>query len=76
MKIFNDLLTGADNQTHDVGRWSWVISMFSVIGAASFNIWHGAVVDLMQFSQAIGAIVLAHGGAIFAKAKTEPGADK
>jgi hypothetical protein len=72
MSIVNDLLTGKDGESHDIGRWSWAVSIFSVISAAGWNAVHAGVVDLVGFSQAIGAIVLAHGGALFVKAKTEP----
>jgi hypothetical protein len=30
-KIFNDLLTGKDNQTHDLGRWTWFIGFIAII---------------------------------------------
>lgn len=72
MKPINDLLTGKDNETHDIGRYSWLVSMVTVAGAAVSNVWHAGIVDLMQLAQAIGVIVVAHGGALFAKSKTEP----
>lgn len=72
MKPLNDLLTGKDNETHDIGRWSWALSMLAVIGSGASNIWHSGIIDLLQLAQAIGAVVLAHGGALFAKSKTEP----
>lgn len=72
MKFLKDIVTGADNETHDIGRWSWIVSLFGVIGVVCFNIYHGAIVDVLNMSQALGAVVLAHGGALFAKSKTEP----
>ena len=72
MKIIKDLFTGIDGKTQDIGRWSWAMSMFALFAIVTANIYHNAVIDLVAFSQAVGAIVLAHGGAIFVKARTEP----
>ena len=70
--MLKDLFTGQNNQTHDIGRWSWAISIFSVIGGGAWNALHGVTVDLMQFAQALGVVVAAHGGALWAKKSTEP----
>jgi len=34
-KIVNDLLTGKDGKTHDIARWSWVITMGAVIAGVA-----------------------------------------
>ena len=47
MGWLNQLLTGRDNQSHDIGRWSWVVSILTVIGAAISNMVHAGVIDLM-----------------------------
>jgi uncharacterized membrane protein len=70
--IFQQLMTGKDGQTHDLGRWSWVVSTASVIGAGAWNALHAGAVDVMQLAQAIGVVVAAHGGALWAKRATEP----
>lgn len=70
--MIKQLFTGKDGETQDLGRWSWAISIFSVIGGCAWNAIHGGVVDVMQFAQAIGVVVAAHGGALWAKASTEP----
>ncbi|CAB4121782.1 hypothetical protein UFOVP16_5 [uncultured Caudovirales phage] len=67
-----DLVTGKDNKTHDLGRWSWLGSFVSVIGGAAWNAAHGAVIDIMVLAQALGVIVAAHGAALWAKKETEP----
>lgn len=74
-KMIKDLFTGIDGQSHDIGRWSWAVSIFSVIGGGVWNAVHAGVVDVMQFAQALGVVVAAHGGAIWAKKTTEPPAD-
>lgn len=71
-KIIRELVTGKDNQTQDLGRWSWVISMFAVIGAGVSNAIHTGVVDLVALAQALGTVVGAHGLALWAKKDTEP----
>ncbi|MFZ4537884.1 hypothetical protein [Propionivibrio sp.] len=67
-----DLLTGKDNKTPDLGRWSWAVSTLSVIAGGIWNAAHGSAIDLMSFAQSIGVIVAAHGGALWAKKDTEP----
>ena len=71
-KIITDLLTGRDGTTHDLGRWSWVVSTASVIGGGVWNALHAGAVDIKQLAEAIAVVVAAHGGALWAKAKTEP----
>lgn len=66
------LITGKDNQTHDLGRWSWVVCVVSVIASAIWNAMHSVTIDLLQLAQALGVIVAAHGGALFLKKDTEP----
>jgi hypothetical protein len=72
MKILRDILTGSDNQTHDIGRWSWLLSILSIVGGGAFNALHAGVVDLMSFAQALGVVVGAHGASLWAKRDTEP----
>lgn len=70
--IVQDLLTTSNGVTHDLGRWSWVASLGAVFVAAIWNAMHAATIDLMQLAQAIGVVVAAHGGALWAKQNTEP----
>lgn len=72
MNWLNQLFTGKDNVTHDLGRWSWAASTLSIIGGGVWNAIHAGSIDLMGFAQAIGVVVAAHGGAIWAKKDTEP----
>lgn len=72
MRCLTQLVTGKDNQTHDLGRWSWVVSMATVVAAAGWNASHGALIDLQNLATALGLVAGAHGGALWAKANTEP----
>ena len=66
-KILNDLLTGADNKTHDIARWSWMISLFAVMFAAGYELVHNAMPSIRDFAEAVGIISGAHGAAVVKK---------
>lgn len=72
MMTLKTLLTGRDNSTQDLGRWSWAVTTLAVICGGGWNAIHTGAVDLTQFAQAIGLIVSAHGAALWAKRDTEP----
>lgn len=72
MNWFTHMVTGQDNQTHDVARWSWVISTVTVVLGAAWNAIHAGVLDLTNFAQSIGIISGAHGAAVMLKKDTEP----
>lgn len=71
-KILNDLLTGADNKTHDIARWSWMISLFAVMFAAGYELVHNAMPSIKDFAEAVSIISGAHGAAVMLKKDTEP----
>ena len=66
------LVTGKDNETHDIGRWYWVTTTVATIAGAAWNAFHNGAMDLMGFAQAIGIISGAHGAAVMMKKDTEP----
>ena len=70
--ILLHLFTGADNQTVDLGRVSWAVSLAAVIAAGIHTAWAQGHVDLVAFGTAIAAVVAAHGAALGFKANTEP----
>lgn len=71
-KILNDLLTGADNKTHDIARWSWLLSFFAIVIGAGYELVQGHLPSLRDFAESIGIISGAHGGAILMKKDAEP----
>lgn len=72
-KIIQELLTGKDGKTHDIARWSWMISLFAVIGFVVYEFVLGkAVVSLREFAESVGIIAGAHGAAVWAKKDAEP----
>ena len=70
--MIKQLFTGMDGETHDMGRWSWALSIFSVIGLGAWHMLESRTLDLMQFAQAIGVVVGVHAGGLWAKKDTEP----
>jgi hypothetical protein len=71
-KILNDLLTGADNKTHDIARWSWMLSFFAIVIGAGYEIIQGHLPTLRDFAESIGIISGAHGAAVMLKKDSEP----
>jgi len=66
------ILSGMDNSTPDIGRYSWLICTFSVLGAAFGNWYSKGMVDLSQLGIALSGVAAAHGIAIGAKSHSEP----
>ena len=56
MKIFNDLLTGKDNQTHDIARWAWMLGFFLVGISAIYLIYSGKEISLTEIAGALGIV--------------------
>lgn len=71
-KILNDLLTGADNKTHDIARWSWLLSFLAIVLGAGYEVIHSQLPSLRDFAEAVGIISGAHGAAVMLKKDTEP----
>ena len=67
------LLTGKDNSTPDLGRWSWAISTAAVLAHDGYQLYKGVHVDIQTLAVALAAVAAAHGIAIGAKGHTEPG---
>jgi uncharacterized membrane protein len=71
-KILNDILTGKDCKTFDIGRVSWLIALFAVVGYATYQLYNHSGFSLREFGETIGIITGAHGAAVWAKKETEP----
>lgn len=66
------LLTSKDNETHDLGRWSWLISLIVATVGAVWNAIHSGIVDISNYAQTISIISGAHAGSLWVKKDTEP----
>ena len=71
-KVINDLLTGKDNQTHDIVRWSLLYSSLVLTAGLIFNAVHTGLFDIEKFYMGSAAIVGAHGFGLLMKKGTEP----
>jgi hypothetical protein len=73
MKEFlNQLLTGKDNRTQDIARWSWLLSLAAVIIGAGYELFHTNALSLREFAESVGIIAGAHGTAVMLKKDAEP----
>ena len=71
-KVLHDLLTGQDNQTNDIARWSWMITTIVIIVGAIYNAFNANVFGIRDFAESIGIIAGAHGAAVLMKKDSEP----
>jgi len=71
-KIIKDLLTGKDGKTHDIARWSWMITTITIIVGFAYQLYHGVNISIREFAEAIGIIAGAHGAAVLMKKDAEP----
>ena len=72
IKVINDLLTGKDNQTHDLVRWSLLYSILVLTSGLIFNAVHTGLFDIEKFYLGSAALVGAHGFGLMMKKGTEP----
>ena len=72
MNIFTHLLTGKDNQTFDIARVAWLVSLLAVLLVAGYQvIVHGAV-SLRELAESLGIVSGAGGASVWAKKDAEP----
>jgi hypothetical protein len=55
-EIFTHILTGKDNQTHDIARWAWMLGFLVVAGAAIYLIYLGKEISLTELAGALGIV--------------------
>jgi len=71
-EILKQLLTGKDNQTHDLVRWSLLYSILTLTAGLVFNAVHTGLFDIEKFYLGSAALVGAHGFGLMMKKGTEP----
>ena len=72
MGWFRNLVTGKDNKTHDMARWSWLICTLAVMAHDAWQLAHGVQTNVKDLAFALSSIAAAHGAAIKLKENTEP----
>jgi CHASE2 domain-containing sensor protein len=55
-QILTHLLTGKDNQTHDIARWAWMLGFILIGGAAIYMIYAGKDLSLTELAGALGIV--------------------
>ena len=55
-EILTHILTGKDNQTHDIARWAWMLGFLVVAGAAIYLIYSGKEISLTELAGALGIV--------------------
>jgi len=71
-KVFNQLLTGRDNQTHDIARWTWLVGFIAIICIAVYEVMQAHQISLTELAEALGLISGAGGASVMMKKDTEP----
>ena len=70
--IFKHLLTGKDNQTYDIARVAWMVSLLAVLAVASYQVMMHGVVSLRELAESLGIVSGAGGASVWAKKDAEP----
>jgi len=73
IKILNDLLTGADNETQDIGRWFAALSGAAGVFLQGWSvIVHHVPFDMQSFGVGVGSLAAGIGAMIKLKENSEP----
>ena len=54
--IFKHILTGKDNQTHDIAKWAWMLGFVLVGASAIYLIYSGKEISLTELAGALGIV--------------------
>ena len=71
-EMFKQLLTGKDNQTHDIARWTWLVGFIAIICIAVYEVMQAHQISLTELAEALGLISGAGGASVMMKKDTEP----
>ena len=71
-QFIKQLLTGKDNETYDIGRVTWLISLIAVIALAFYEVMNNSV-SIRELAESLGIVSAAGGASVAMKGKTEPG---
>ena len=70
--MLDQLLTGKDCKTHDVGRWLAVLAVLAGIAFQAWAIHLGQTFNLQEFGVGIGVLFAGIGALLKLKEQTEP----
>ena len=72
-EIFTHILTGKDNNTHDIAKWAWMLGFLLVGCSAIYLIYTGKDISLTELAGALG--IVSGSGAASVAAKQVSGAE-
>jgi len=72
-EMFTHILTGKDNQTHDIAKWAWMLGFLLVGFSAIYLIYTGKEISLTELAGALG--IISGSGAASVAAKQVSGAE-
>ena len=73
MGFINNISTGADNKTHDVGRVLGIIATIEGLALVIYSIvFRGQAFDLVQYGMGTGALFTGIGALLKLKENSEP----
>ena len=72
-EIFTHILTGKDNNTHDIAKWAWMLGFLLVGCSAIYLIYTGKDISLTGLAGALG--IVSGSGAASVAAKQVSGAE-
>jgi hypothetical protein len=70
--MIKQLLTGRDNQTYDIARVAWAISILAVLSVAGYQVITNGAVNLRELAESLGIVSGAGGASVWAKKDSEP----
>jgi hypothetical protein len=71
-KFFNDIFTGRDNVTYDIGRVLWFKAVCAFILISAYEVYRGVNIDMIAWGTGLAALLGGGGAAIGMKSSTEP----
>ena len=72
-EILTHILTGKDNETHDIARWAWALGFIVIASAALYLIYSGHEISLTELAGALG--IVSGSGAASVAAKQMSGSE-
>jgi len=73
IKVLTQILTGADNETHDMGRYIAILSFMTAFTLEVYSVVKlGKVFDIQAFGTGVGILMAGVGAMLKLKESTEP----
>lgn len=69
---FNQLVTGKDNETWDVGRVGFILGLFVFLGNSMFSVYSSGVFNAQDFGIGFAGLAGGVGALLKLKENTEP----